>query len=198
MRFVVFVIVTGFLFSGAMVFPLGIPDEQDSGGASESAVSDFDQWRPQAAESPWSWIVIHHSASASGSVREIDADHRRRTDASGNRWLGIGYHFVIGNGSGMEDGEIAATFRWDGQVHGAHSGHAMFNARGIGICLIGDFQQGPPTEAQWESVRKLVRVLSIRYEIPPESIIGHSSVKATSCPGRYFPLKELRAAAARN
>jgi N-acetylmuramoyl-L-alanine amidase len=155
-----------------------------------------DQWRPEVAELPWQYIVIHHSAGQSGSVEEIDAEHRRRKGGDGQFWLGIGYHFVIGNGKGMEDGEIRATFRWDEQIHGAHSGHAAVNARGIGICLIGDFEQAPPTAAQWISVQRLVKSLASRHHVSPRLIIGHSSVKPTSCPGRHFPLNELRKVAA--
>ena len=81
---------------------------------------------------------------------------------------------------------------WDEQLHGAHSGNAMFNARGIGICLIGNFEQAPPTKEQMQSVRTLVAVLATRHQIPRERIIGHAAVKATACPGKHFPLNELR------
>ena len=60
----------------------------------------------------WDYIVLHHTASESGSVASIHEEHLRRKDKNGNAWLGIGYHFVIGNGSGMDDGEIEPTFRF--------------------------------------------------------------------------------------
>lgn len=140
---------------------------------------------------PWAFIVLHHSATTSGSVEAIDREHRRRTDRRGNRWLGIGYHFVIGNGHGMRDGETSATFRWKQQLHGAHSGSLPHNDRGIGICLIGNFEDAPPTSAQQKAVTQLVRRLVIEFGIPPTRILGHNQVRATACPGRHFPFHEI-------
>jgi hypothetical protein len=149
-------------------------------------------WSTSVPESDWEYVVIHHSGTAAGSVEGIHREHRSRKDASGNSWLGIGYHFVIGNGNGMPDGLITGTFRWKEQLHGAHSGHAVFNARGIGVCLIGNFEQTAPTEKQMVSVKQLVRVLAGRYGISGDRVVGHSAVRATSCPGKRFPLKDLR------
>ncbi|MEZ6045526.1 MAG: hypothetical protein R3C11_08100 [Planctomycetaceae bacterium] len=69
-------------------------------------------WKPNVAERDWKWIVIHHTATDKGSVESIHETHLKRRDKNGNPWLsGIGYHFVIGNGQGMEDGDIEPTFR---------------------------------------------------------------------------------------
>ena len=142
-------------------------------------------------ERPWEFIVLHHSATTSGSVESIHRGHRSRKDSNGKSWLGIGYHFVIGNGNGMLDGEISATFRWTQQLHGAHSGSLHHNDRGIGICLIGNFEESKPTAAQCESVTRLIQFLSDQHNIPKKRIIGHYQVRATACPGRHFPLREV-------
>lgn len=139
----------------------------------------------------WRYVVIHHSATAAGSVESIHDDHRRRTDRNGNNWLGIGYHFVIGNGAGMPDGQIQATFRWRQQIHGAHSGSTSHNLHGIGICLIGNFQQSPPGSEQQDALVRLVAALSDLCELPPESVIGHNAVRPTDCPGRFFPMQDV-------
>lgn len=88
---------------------------------------------------PWKYLVLHHTATTSGDVESIHQSHLKNKDRSGNRWLGIGYHFVIGNGDGMPDGEIAPTFRWHQQLPGAHAGNKEFNDCGIGIVLVGNF-----------------------------------------------------------
>jgi hypothetical protein len=152
------------------------------------------RWMAGVAESDWEYVVVHHSASESGSVQSIHEEHRRRKDAMGNAWLGIGYHFVIGNGQGMKDGAVEPTFRWEEQLHGAHSGDPLFNARGIGICLIGNFEKTPPSKAQLTAVKELVKTLAGRHQIVRKKIIGHASVKATACPGKHFPLQDVRAA----
>lgn len=150
------------------------------------------QWTPDAKSRNWIYVVIHHSATASGSVESIHNNHRLRKDQQGLPWLGIGYHFVIGNGSGMEDGNVEATFRWKQQIHGAHSGSAVHNANGIGICLIGNFQDQAPTKKQLAAVTKLVGQLAKQYKIPSRLVIGHNTVKPTSCPGKLFPLQDVK------
>ncbi len=145
----------------------------------------------QVSARSWDFVVIHHSATSSGSVESIHYEHRSRRDRSGNPWLGIGYHFVIGNGMGMADGQISPTFRWKQQIHGAHSGSLPHNDRGIGICLIGNFEESPPSPAQLAAVTELIRHIAKRYGIPPTRIIGHNHVRATVCPGRHFPLTDV-------
>lgn len=150
-------------------------------------------WKPRVTERDWKSIVIHHTATNRGSVAGIHATHKRRKDASGKPWLGIGYHFVIGNGNGMEDGEIEETFRWRTQIHGAHAGNKEHNQHGIGIALIGNFEKTPPTRAQLASIKKLVAVLKREYNIPAKKVVGHSKIRATACPGKLFPLADVAA-----
>ena len=148
-------------------------------------------WKPKVRERAWKHIVIHHTATWRGSVASIHATHRNRRDKKGNRWLGIGYHFVIGNGHGMADGAIEPTFRWRQQLHGAHAGDDDFNQNGIGIAMVGNFNEGPPTIAQMKAIKRLVAVLKANYRISADKVVGHNEVKATACPGIYFPLAEV-------
>jgi len=143
---------------------------------------------------PWTYIVFHHTATGGGDVDAIDAAHRQRTDEAGRPWLGIGYHFVIGNGNGMPDGLIEPTFRWTQQLHGAHAGDRIHNETGIGICLVGDFEESPPTERQLASLKQLVSMLRKQFDISSDHLVGHGSLKPTACPGRFFPLQEVIAA----
>ncbi len=167
-----------------------------------SAVTRFpgpagNPWRPAVAARDWKYIVIHHTATSSGSVESINASHLKNKDKSGNPWLGIGYHFVIGNGDGMSDGAIEPTFRWRTQIQGAHAGSTNkdYNERGIGICLVGNFEKTPPTVAQRRSVKLLVQTLRAEYKVPVASVVGHNDIRAsaTECPGRLFPMAEVAA-----
>ena len=139
--------------------------------------------------------MIHHTGTSSGSVESINAAHLKKKDKNGNPWLGIGYHFVIGNGEGMADGLIEPTFRWRTQIQGAHAGSSNkeFNERGIGICLVGNFEKTPPTPAQRQSVKRLVQTLRAEYKIPPARVVGHRDIrdKPTECPGKFFPMAEV-------
>lgn len=143
------------------------------------------EWKPSAPARDWKHIVIHHTAASSGSVEAIHEQHLKRG------WDGIGYHFVIGNGNGMPDGSVEATFRWKTQMHGAHAGSEEYNQRGIGICLIGNFEESRPSAAQLSAIKRLVAALKRDYRIPADRIIGHKDVKATACPGKNFPFAEV-------
>jgi hypothetical protein len=146
---------------------------------------------PVVAPRRWKYIVVHHSATAEGSVESIDAAHRQRKDAAGKPWLGIGYHFVIGNGRGMADGLVEPTFRWREQLHGAHAGNRLYNDEGIGICLIGDFQQREPTPRQVSAARELIACLKREYTIRADCVLRHRDVNASECPGRRLPWEAI-------
>lgn len=153
-------------------------------------------WRPGMAARDWKYLVLHHTASDAGDVESIHNAHLKNKDKNGKHWLGIGYHFVIGNGRGMDDGEIEPTFRWKQQMPGAHAGVNEYNQRGIGIVLIGNFEKSQPTPRQLKSVKELVAVLAREYAIHAEHVIGHGDIKATECPGQFFPLSNVRASVA--
>ena len=155
-------------------------------------------WEPGVDSRPWRWIVIHHSASDRGCAASFDAWHR-----NGRHWDELGYHFVIGNATGSGDGEVEVGSRWPKQKHGAHcrvGDNEEYNYFGIGICLVGNFDRGRPSEAQMAALCRLVDYLSTRYAIDDAHIIGHGTVGDTRCPGRSFQLDgflaHLRAARA--
>ncbi len=139
----------------------------------------------------WKYIVLHHTATETGDVQSIDAAHKLRKDADGNPWRGIGYHFLIGNGHGMKDGEVTSTFRWLDQSDGAHAGNSQYNSQGIGICLVGNFEDAPPTPAQLKSLRELMVTLRADCRIGYDGIVRHTDIKQTACPGKQFPWDTL-------
>ena len=139
----------------------------------------------------WDYIVIHHSATPDGTARSIDTLHHKR-----GFWNGLGYHFVIDNGTdGKEDGEVEVGHRWVRQMDGAHCNADGMNQRGIGICLIGNFSNGQRvSQSQFESLIALVETLRRYYNVPLDHIIRHSDVpgKNTECPGKNFPWEALK------
>ena len=146
-------------------------------------------WEPNGVERSWRWIVIHHSASDTGSAAAFDAWHR-----NGRHWDELGYHFVIGNGGGSGNGAVEVGSRWPKQKWGAHcrvGDCEEYNYFGIGICLVGNFDKCRPSERQMASLARLVEYLADRYHIDEAHIIGHGQVGDTRCPGRCFPMKDL-------
>lgn len=145
-------------------------------------------WIPRASPRQWKYIVIHHSASTTGSIAIIDREHKEKG------WDGIGYHFLIGNGRGMGDGEIDPTPRWPIQKWGAHTKTPdnRFNDFGIGICMVGNFDNTAPSSAQIRSVSKLVAYLMKTYHISPSNVYGHGQCKPTDCPGKYTNVARIK------
>lgn len=140
----------------------------------------------------WRYIVLHHSGTDSGSAASFDRSHRNRG------WDGLGYHFVIGNGHGTGDGKVEVGYRWTKQKTGAHAGRPrpsvnLLNEQGIGICLVGNFNNEPPTKKQRASLHRLLNWLSARCGIPKARILVHRDCKVTECPGRHFPAREFLA-----
>jgi hypothetical protein len=150
-------------------------------------------WQPRVAPRPWKWIVIHHSASPTGSMAVFDKEHKAKG------WDGVGYHFVIGNGSNSGDGQIEVTPRWPIQKWGAHAKTIdnRFNEYGIGICLVGNFDVDRPTSNQMRSLNRLVAYLMQTYHISQSNVLGHRDTKPTDCPGRFVNVATIRQQAAR-
>lgn len=148
-------------------------------------------WFPPGGMSGrWTDIVIHHSASDSGGAVAFDRFHREV-----RHWDELGYHFVIGNGTDTPDGLIEVGSRWPKQKHGAHckTPGNYYNEHGIGICLVGNFEQTSPTPRQLASLNKLLCFLCCECHIPPNHVVSHGGVTGkTACPGSHFSLARAR------
>jgi len=137
----------------------------------------------------WRYIVIHHSATAQGSSRSMDAYHRQRRHMEN----GLAYHFVIGNGRGMGDGQIDIGDRWRRQIKGGHLASERLNEVSIGICLVGDFNRSRPTVAQMQSLKAVTAYVMRRSRVGTSSVKTHRQIntKPTECPGKNFPTSSL-------
>lgn len=150
------------------------------------------EWRPPVKARPWTHIVIHHSAAERGDAAFIHLIHKHKGAD------GLGYHFVIGNGTLSGDGAVEVGYRWRKQIHGAHTrvrqgDDNRWNLYGIGICLVGDFRAHAPSRKQMDALVALVRELQATYDIPASRVVPHRAVKPTICPGPRFPWEELQA-----
>lgn len=136
------------------------------------------------AESRWDSIVIVHSGQPAGSPAEIAQEHKSLG------YDGLGFHFVIGNGKRMGDGEIHVGYRWLDQQSGADlSGvDSGFNSStAIEICLVGDGDRRPFSDEQLYRLAQLVNAISDELGIPQDSIHLHKDLAGTSSPGQFFP-----------
>ena len=137
----------------------------------------------------WKYIVIHHSATDEGSSLYFDKYHQ------GKGWEGIGYHFVIDNGTKeKQDGQIEVSPRWIKQENGSHCRTSNMNEKAIGICLVGNFNREYVSSKQLDALVYLVNILRKYYKIPIKRMIGHNQVLGarTECPGKNFPWLRFR------
>jgi hypothetical protein len=139
--------------------------------------------------SRWKWIVTHHSAIKYGNAAIYDKAHRERGMENG-----LAYHFIIGNGIDSGDGEIEIGPRWKKQLKGGHVHRPDINEVGIGICLVGNFEETKPTARQMAAFNELMNYL--RSAVGPKiKFAAHKEIDPgrTVCPGRYFPLTQMHA-----
>lgn len=146
----------------------------------------------------WTHLVIHHSAS--GPRETVDSLRAMHVEKRG--FSDIGYHYVIerdlfGFGhlkrarpdvrSGGHAGKRSETF--DGRD---------WNAFAIGLCVVGYFHPGAKVSEKmsgrlYRAVLGAAVHICRKYGIPPEHVKYHREVKATACPGDWFPMEQLRA-----
>ena len=141
--------------------------------------------RAPVRQGRWHYIVIHHSGVDTGTVKAMDQYHREVRHMEN----GLAYDFVIGNGSGMGDGEIAVGPRWTKQLDGGHLASESQNKIALGICLVGNFDDHVPSSRQVQSLRSLIEALMLRCRLSPGAVKTHQQINIvhTRCPGARFP-----------
>ncbi|SDJ75922.1 peptidoglycan recognition protein family protein [Salimicrobium halophilum] len=94
-------------------------------------------------------IAIHHSLTDGGDAFSFARFHTN-PKPKGQGWPEVAYHFVI---------EKDGTIQWchHPRVIGYHVGNS--NSFALGICLVGDFRDTEPTDAQKQSLYDLHKCL---------------------------------------
>jgi hypothetical protein len=166
---------------------LSLPPLVATGSASD--IESIFGTRAPLNRSRWTGIVIHHSGATAGSPASIAAEHEALN------FRGLGHQFLIGNGNGMEDGQLYVGFRWMDQLPGAHAGGPQgdaHNLHSISICLVGNGDRRPFTAAQYRRLVELVTALCRELDIPAEAVRLHSEIAPTTDPGQLFHAAEFR------
>lgn len=155
------------------------------------------------------FLIVHHSASNNGhTTAEVPRILRGFYDfhtSEARGWDDIAYNFLIDGDGGIWEGR-------SGSLAGPVAGDATGGNQGFTqlVCLIGNFDELPPTEAAMESLVQLLAWLADRYEVPTSpgsqvsftskgsnrhgegsevttpTITGHRTMSQTSCPGEHL------------
>jgi len=145
-------------------------------------------------------IVLHHSLTKDSKTVSWGAIRRYHTNPEGPyKFRDIGYHYGI---------ELVGDYYeilWGRAPDetGAHCRNARMNHIGIGICVVGNYDEIEPPQGAMDKLDYLVKHLMSQYEIPWSNVIGHRDAglmdgkdwekgEFKSCPGVKFPLNEFR------
>jgi peptidoglycan hydrolase-like protein with peptidoglycan-binding domain len=125
---------------------------------------------------------LHHSVTvAPDVVPPFDDDYAavRSIEAitEGRFGIGMAYTFLVTPAGLIFEGHPIDRV-------GAHT--AGHNRYGVGICLVGNYENAKPTAAQKQAVAWLIRYgIERGWWEHPSLNGGHRDTKATACPGRY-------------
>lgn len=126
-------------------------------------------------------IILHHADASNCTVKDINRWHLN------NGWTGIGYHYFV-----RKDGTI-----YRGRPENAIGAHAIgANGNSIGICAEGNYETETMPEVQKNAIKELIADIKSRYG--NLAVKGHKEVSNTSCPGKNYPLEELKSTKATN
>lgn len=132
-------------------------------------------FKPLTKRKKTNLIVLHHAAATKCSVEDIHKWHLA------NGWAGFGYHFLV-----RKDGSI-----WAGRPEDTVGSHAKgYNSASIGICFEGNYETEIIPDAQKKAGLELVSYLKEKYSV--KDVKGHGELMSTACPGRNFPLDEMK------
>lgn len=145
----------------------------------------------------WEYIIVHHSLTKDGNTVSWQAIRKYHKDIL--KWADIGYHFGIE----IINGEIEILFGRSLLKDGAHTKELGMNQKGIGVCIIGNFDLVAPDGAALLKLKELIKFLKDVYEIETDNILGHREVgiragydwirkEYKSCPGEQFNMDMLR------
>lgn len=156
----------------------------DSYGAIDRAGWRASRRRGAAVAMRPTHVTVHHTEgpqtmtadATAQAVKNIQSFHMANADGR-HGWDDIGYHFLIDGAGRVVEGRPAETL-------GAHAGGA--NDQNIGISMMGDFNRQKPTDAQVESLTRLVSFLAMKYGQDPSRtgfLEPHKHYDQTDCPG---------------
>lgn len=126
----------------------------------------------------WSEVLIHHSAGP--DTGGLDADGIRHYHVEVKGWRDVGYHYLVE----LEGHRYIVVPGRPETQDGAHCpGH---NQTALGVCMVGDFTDSPPSLEQLRVTAELCADLCRRHGIRSLDIRPHRAFRRTECPGKAF------------
>jgi hypothetical protein len=121
----------------------------------------------------WRYIYIHHSGARNTRAASEARDH-----------------FIVCDSDTGADGEIQVGEYWVRQQ--------SFQAPGlngadncISICVSGNLDQSPPSQAQLDRLRQLVHALQRRFGVPASGVVAYETPGSSAGIGHNFPAAQF-------
>lgn len=139
------------------------PDARALMATKASVAPSIDLKAPRGA---WSKIVLVDTGSPYGDAQTLHEQGLKLGETAG-----VGFHIVIGNGRGLDDGRSFECPFWrDQKPASAIYAPGQTDSQTIVIALVGNTRRDRVTEAQAERTRTLVTDLMVQYKIPFERV----------------------------
>jgi len=137
----------------------------------ELLVSRFDKDYRRRDLSRIDTIIVHHSGSDRSTLESMSVYHTA-DKPNGHGWPRLSYHYVIHGGVIFQINDIdKLTYHCKG-----------YNARSIGICVIGNYEDKLPPQDDLTALTGLIKTLN--FSVPGVKVLGHRDVRNTICPGK--------------
>ena len=129
-------------------------------------------------------IALHHMAHPTADIKTVEGWH-----VNDQNWRALGYNFWVGF-----DGTV-----YEGRGFKLGAGVENQNGHIISIGFQGDYhsKNTKMPDAQFNSGVDIIKY--VMENVPSvKKIGGHGEFMATACPGKYFPLEEMKKLKKRN
>lgn len=134
----------------------------------------------------YQYLVVHHTASAKGSLAGVRRAHWARG------WFDAGYHLILANGTqGVTAGTLQPSLRYRLGCHAVATRSPRHNILGLHLSVVGNYDKQPMSPAMRANLAHALTLLAERYHIPPNRILLHRDCSATACPGRFVDRTNL-------
>ncbi len=131
-------------------------------------------------------VIIHHSLTKDNEVLS-SFDAIRNNHINVRKFRDIGYHWLL---EYVNRKLVWREGRKETEV-GAHTKELGMNAKSIGICVVGNFDEMPPTAAIYKAVAEKIKEIEARWG-KEMAIFGHGRFATyKSCPGKLFDLNKV-------
>jgi len=150
----------------------------------------------------WNFIIIYESGDVAARAETL-AEGRFSGDPSPTSVRPkANFHFVIDSAnSGTMDGALETGTSWKNQDLGAYAGWPDSRSHpislykdAVGICFAGDLNRNPASQAQQQTLIRLVQDLQQRNHIPKEKVFFQWELEGTPSAAQQAFALQVRAA----